>query len=122
MLLIDHDEAQPGQRGKERAARSNDDVKLIVAQMAPDIVAFTRTEAGMDDCDAIGEAGCKAGNSLRRQGDFRNQYDGLFSSIYRLGNGTQVDLRLAAAGDAVKQELSRSGTPSSLLAGGSTEG
>ena len=55
----------------------------------------------------------KPANRLRRQADFRHQHDRLPAVTHGFRDGSDVDFRLAAAGDAVQHErfitLSRQG-------------
>ena len=45
-----------------------------------------------------------AADGLRRQRDFRHKQDGALPLPQRLGDGAQIDLSLATAGDAMEQE------------------
>ncbi len=58
----------------------------------------------MQDRDLIAEAGAHAGHDLVGEGDLGNQHQRLASGGAGLGEGAQVDLGLAAAGDPVQQE------------------
>ena len=43
-------------------------------------------------------------DGLRRQGNFRHQHDRALALLQRVGDGLQINFRLAGAGDAVQQE------------------
>ena len=45
----------------------------------------------------------QARNELRRQSDLRNEHQHLTACIQNVFHEVQIDFRLAAAGDAVKQ-------------------
>ena len=58
----------------------------------------------MQHGDPAREALGEAAHRLRRQRDLRHQHDAALAERDRLLERPQVDLRLAAAGDAVQQE------------------
>ena len=127
MLFIDDDDAGAGQGRKDRRAGADDDLRLTTTDHSPGIEAFAVGEAGMEDGDGgrCPEAGAKTGGQLRSQGDLRDENQGLFPQSQGIGDGMQVDLGLAAAGDAVQQEGSKDpavqsgveGTPGLFLFG-----
>ena len=55
------------------------------------------------------EAGAEAGQGLRRQSDLRHQHQRLLAAGEAVGDRVQVDLGLAAAGDAVEQQRGEAG-------------
>ena len=58
----------------------------------------------MEHGHALGEAGGEALYGLGGEGDFRHQNDALFAHFYRFRQRLEIDLGLAAAGDAVQQK------------------
>jgi len=54
---------------------------------------FSRTEPRLEPLDR-----------LRSQGNLRHEHDGTLPLLQRVRNGLQVDFRLAAASDPVKQK------------------
>ena len=75
-----------------------------VAQAAPLVVALADAELGVHHRDLVAEALLEARRRLRRQRDLRHHHDRRASLGERLGDGPQVDLGLARAGDAVEQQ------------------
>ena len=60
----------------------------------------------MHDGDGVAEALDEAAGGLRRERDLRHQHDRRSPPLERRRDGAQVDLRLAAAGDAVEHDRS----------------
>ena len=65
----------------------------------------------------LAAAAAEALDGLRRQADLRHQHQRLLALAHHFLDGPQVDLRLAAAGDAVQQE--RAGSRPARSAGSS---
>ena len=104
MLLVDDDEPELAHRREERAARADGDVDLAVAEALPHPVALARREARVEDRDVVAEARAEAGDELRRERDLGDEHDRAAPGLARGGDGAQVHLGLAAAGDAVEEE------------------
>ena len=77
MLLVDDDEAEIGERQKERRARADDDPRLAARSGAPDALPRALGEARMPLSRPRPEAGGEAVEELRGQRDFRQQHKGL---------------------------------------------
>ena len=58
----------------------------------------------MHNSDETGETGDKAAHSLRGEGDFGDEDDGLAALRERLFDSAQVNFRFPGAGDAVQQK------------------
>ena len=78
--------------------------------------------AVQDGDERLQRTGAKAGlepfDRLRCERDFRHQYDGALALLERVGDGLQIDLRLAAAGDAVEEERAAGVPPAGSAARG----
>ncbi len=117
MLLVDDQQAQARQGSEEGAPGPHHHVHLPVSDAPPDIVALPGAELGVDHRDPAWETAGETGHGLGRQGDLWHQDDGLTPPGQGLLDGPQVDLRLAAAGDAVEQKDRRLSLRSGLLEG-----
>ena len=104
VLLVDDDEAERVDRREERAASADRDVDLAAAKPRPHVEALARREPRVQHRDVVAEASAEARDELRRERDLRHEHDGAATELLRLGDGAQVDLGLARAGDAVEQE------------------
>jgi hypothetical protein len=112
VLFVDDDQAQPRQRREHRQARAQHQVGMAQMGQQPVAQALRRRQAAVQRDErrpesALGEAGFQ----LRRQVDLGHQHQHLAAGGQRLFGRMQVDLGLAAAGDAVQQ-------PSSLRSSG----
>ena len=109
MLLVDDDQAEPGQRREDRHPRAEHQVGRAEQRGQPVAQPLGRREAAVqrDDAPRHGAAGAEAGSDarleLRRQVDLGHQQQHLPAGVERGLGGAQVDLGLAAAGDAVQQ-------------------
>ncbi len=106
VLLVQHDHAEILHRCEDRGARAHRDPPLSPTEQAPRVRTLPVGEARMEyrQAGVTAEAGAEAPHQLRSQGDFRHQHQGLAPPLQAGGDGPQVDLGLACAGDAVEQE------------------
>src|SRR5512145_892163 len=103
MFLVDHDHSQVVQRGEDRRAGADDYSHLAASDAAPFVVALAKRKTAVEDGDTAVETAAKTPHELRRQGNFGNQHQGVFAERQQMGDGLEVDLRLAAAGYTVEQ-------------------
>ena len=66
VLLVDHDQAEVGERREDGGARAHADARLAAAQPEPFIVALALSEAGVEDRHRVPEALLEAGGGLGR--------------------------------------------------------
>ena len=111
VLLVDHHEAEVGDRREDRRARADADLRLARAQPVPLVAALARRELGVQDRDGVPEAVDEARDDLRRQRDLGHEHDRTASLGERRRGGLQVDLGLARARDAVQQQAGRIASP-----------
>ena len=107
VLLVDDDDAQVHRRGEQRAPRADHHVGQAVPDVPPLVEPLPLGQAMVQHCNPAGESGLDDANRLRRQRDLRNQIDRLLALLYRMGDGAQVHLGLAASGDTVQQKRAR---------------
>ena len=104
VLLVEHDQPDPLDRGEDRRARPDADARRAAAKAAPLVVTLARGELGVQHRDRVAEAVREAADDLRRQADLRYEHDHAEPALERRRRGTQVDLGLARARDAVQQQ------------------
>ena len=104
MLLVDHDQADVGQRRKDRGARPDAHTCRARAQAQPLGAALGVAEPRMQDGDHVSESPPEAPDGLRRERDLGDHYDRAATSRKSSMNRLQVDLGFARAGHSVKQE------------------
>ena len=112
MLLVHDDEAERIDGREDGRARADDDAGAALADLVPLIVSFTRREMAVqhgDKCLKLAgtEARLEPLDRLRCQGNLRHQHDGSPALLKRAGDGLQINLGLAGAGDAVEEEGAR---------------
>ena len=104
MLLVDHQQAEVGDRSEDGRAGPDADARLAASQSSPLVVALAVGEGRVQDRDAIPEPGPKPGHRLRSQADLGDEDDRPLAASERRLDRRQVDLGLARAGDAVQQQ------------------
>ncbi|MBT9166406.1 MAG: hypothetical protein DDT25_01091 [Chloroflexi bacterium] len=107
VFLVDYDEPQVGLRGKDSASRTDDHIAFAIPNSIPLIELFPWGKLTVEDGHSSREARGKAGDGLRRQGNLRNQNDGLLTMDDGLLQSSEVYLCLAAAGNTVQQKNPR---------------
>ena len=105
VLLVDDDQAEVVDRGEDRRARADADLRLAAPQPLPLVEAFAVGEGAVEDGEAVAEAGAEAGDGLRREADLGDEDDRAAAALERRLDRRQVDLGLARAGDAVEELL-----------------
>ncbi len=104
LLLVDADEPQSRQRREDRRACADHDRRLAGRDAFPLVAPLRLRQSRVEASDAVSEAVAEAGERLRREGDLGNEDDRAEPALEGGGTGPQVDLRLATAGLAVKEE------------------
>jgi hypothetical protein len=104
VFFIDHDEPEPRQRRENGEARAQDEIRVSARGLAPVAQALSRRESAVErhrpaGWQCFGDALAK----LRRQIDFRHEDEHLPPRGDAFGRGGEIDLGLAAAGDALQQ-------------------
>ena len=105
VLLVDTDQAEPRNRGEDGRARAHHDRRLACDDPLALVAPLRVGETGVEDRDAIAEAGLEAAERLRRQRDLGHEDDRAAAAFERRRTRLQVDLRLAAAGRAGEEEV-----------------
>ena len=102
-----------GERREDRRARADDDVHFAAPDAVPLVVAFAVGEPAVLDRHARAEARAEHRRDRGRQRDLRHQHQHAAARrAHRLGQA-QIDLGLAAAGDAMQQrDAERAGSAS----------
>ena len=115
MLLVDDDQADVLERREHRRARADDDVDVAAADALPLVVALAVGEAAVLDGDALAERLAEQRGGGRRQRDLRHEHQHAAAGVADAGREAEVDLGLAAAGDAVQQrDAELRGVPASV--------
>ena len=104
MLLIDDDQAQVGEGQEQRRPGAGHHAHVAFRRAAPDPRAAARRQAGMPFRRAVAEARGESVEKLRRERDFRHQDQSLATLAQSLGDRLEIDLGLAGAGHAFKQD------------------
>jgi hypothetical protein len=108
VFLVDDHQAQARQRRKHRQPRAQHQVGAAQVRQQPVVQALRRRQAAVQaDQAAARKALCEARFELRREVDLGHQHQHLAAGVQRALRGLQVDLGLAAAGDAVQQRGAR---------------
>ena len=96
MLLVDADEPEPWHGSEDRGAGADDDRCLAGDDALPLVAPLGVGQPGVQDGDAIAEAGLEAPERLRRQRDLGDEHDRAAAAGQRRRARLQVDLCLAA--------------------------
>ena len=104
MFLVDDDEAQIGDWGKQRAARADHHVRLALAHEVPLVEALPHRQARMQHGDIVAETRAEAPDRLRRQRNLGDEHDGALAAFERIRDRPQVHFGLSRAGDAVHDD------------------
>ena len=103
VLLVDDDEAEVGEGKEQRRAGADDDGGGAIGDGAPGGAAGAGGEVGVPDGGGDAEAAFEALQPLRGEGDLGEQHQRLTALAEGFGDGFEVGLGLAGAGDAVEQ-------------------
>ena len=108
LLLVHDNDAQILQRGKHGGPGSQHHVHLSPADALPLVVPLRQAQSAVEHHHPGAEIGGELPHHLGRQHDLRHQDDGPPSLAQHLLHQTDIDLRLAGAGDALEQHRRRS--------------
>ncbi len=103
MLLVHHDESQIGERGEKRGAGADHHIHQPLPGFLKLVVPLPLGKPGVHDGDPVPESAVKPHDRLVRQGDLRDQHNGLLSPPYGVGDQLHIYLRFPAACHAVNQ-------------------
>ncbi len=103
VLLVDDDEPEVGEGQEQRRAGADDEPRLAGGDGRPGAAAGGLGHARVPLGRAGAEAGLDPVEELDRERDLRQEHQRLTALRQRLGDGLEVDLGLARAGDAVQQ-------------------
>ncbi|MNM82014.1 hypothetical protein D3C81_940350 [compost metagenome] len=104
VFFVDDDQAGVLHRCEQRRAGADDDVGLAVAGRQPGVQAFAVVDRRVQQGDAGIEALLEARQGLWSEVDLGNQHQGLLARLQGLADQLQIDLGLAAAGDAGQEK------------------
>ncbi len=103
VLLVDDDRPGARQRREQRRAGADDDRRASGTGGLPGVEALGIAEPRMQGDHRDPETAAKARQGLRGEADLRHQHQRLTVARHHRLDQLQVDLGLAAAGDAVQQ-------------------
>ena len=103
VLLVDHDQAEVGLRGKYGAAGADDEAVLALPHLPPLVEPLAVRQSAVEHRDLAGKPGGEPLDRLPGERDLGDEHDGPSPERHAPPDGVQVDLRLAAAGDALQQ-------------------
>jgi hypothetical protein len=104
MLFVYDDKAQVGLGSEDGAARADDDAIAPLLYAPPLVEVLSTGEAAVKERHLAGKASPKPLYGLRGEGELWDHDDAPLSLAEGVGQCTKVDLRFAAASDAVEQE------------------
>jgi hypothetical protein len=104
VLLVDDDQAEAPQRREDGRAGANDDPHFTTSDAAPLIPALAIAQTAVQHRYPIAKTCSDTVDELMGQRDLGDQHQCGTPGGEAGGDAAQVDLRLAAAGDAPKQE------------------
>ena len=102
VFFINDDKAQISKRGKDGRTRANHHRRLSAVNAQPFINPLFPGKPAVQDRDAPRKPRGKAFGELRRQPNLGNQDEACLPARERVLGGLNVNLRFAAAGDAVQ--------------------
>jgi hypothetical protein len=104
VLLVHADEAEARDGREDRRARTDHDRRCARGDALALVATLGLRERGVEHGDALAEAGAKAAERLRGEGDLRHEDDRPAAAREGRLAGAQVDLGLPAPRRAVQQE------------------
>ncbi len=106
VFLVDDDKPEVGERREHRRARADHDAHLAARHGGVGEQPLPRREPGVQYRDLLaGEAPLDARHGLAGQADLGHEEQDRAAGVQRRLRRLEVDLGLAAAGDAVQQDL-----------------
>ena len=105
MLLVHHHQPQPRHGREHREARAEDDLRVAARGIEPGMGARGVLESAVQHRDpGFGKCLAETRFQLGREADFGHEHQRLSAAFDHLRDQLQVNLGLAAAGDAVQQK------------------
>ncbi len=104
MFFVDDDQSRMPERQEDCGAGADQQSGTAVARRLPRRAAFTFGQPGMVDPRLLAKAVLETAHELWSQADFRYQDQHLAAAAQQVACSLQVDLGLAAAGDAGQQD------------------
>ena len=109
VLLVHDDQAERFDGGEDGRARADGDARAALANLVPLVVPLAGGQMAVQHRHqrlqrAGAEPRLEALDGLRRERDFRHEDNRALALLQGVGDGLQIDLGLAAAGDAVEEE------------------
>ena len=107
VLLVHDDQAEVGLRREYGAPGADDEPVLALPHLPPLVEPLAGRQSAVEDGHLAGEPGGEALDRLPGERDLGHEHDGAPPQRQAALDGVQVDLRLAAARDALQQERPR---------------
>ena len=101
--IVHNDQTEAGHGGKQGGASANQDISIAAPHPIPDCVALPQAKLAVEHGHSVGKSRLEAAHCLGRQTDLGHENDGPLPHLQHSVQGMQVYLRLARAGDAVKE-------------------
>ena len=105
VLLVDDDQPDAAHRREHGRPRADDDPRLAPRDPVALVAPLRRAERRVHDRDAVAEPATESSHRLRREGDLRHEHDRPEPALERCRAGLEVDLRLAAAGRPLEEDV-----------------
>ena len=103
VFFVDDEQSRFGQRREHRRARTDDDARFAACGGGPHAGARGVVEPRMQGMHFDAQPRAESRERLRRQSDLRHEHERLPPAREAIGDRLQIDLGLAAAGDAFEQ-------------------
>ena len=103
MFLVDDDKPQIRKRCEKSGSRTDHNIDLPICRPLRLLIALSRRKSGIHNTNPVSKSPVKTHHGLVRQGDLRDQDDGLPAFPEDVVDEFHVDLRLAASRDSVEQ-------------------
>jgi hypothetical protein len=103
VLLVNDDQAEPRERGKERGTRTDHQVHGPACHPHPLIIPLPGAKATVISRHPVPEPRPKKAFHIKRERDLRNDQNDLLAQSHGRFRRPEIDLRLSAPRDAVKE-------------------
>jgi len=105
VLLVDDDQPDAAHRREHGRPGADDDPRLAPRDPVALVAPLRRPERRVHDRDAVAEPATESSHRLRRERDLRHEHDRPEPALERRRTRLEVDLRLAAAGRPLQQDV-----------------
>ncbi len=109
VLLVDADDAEPGDRREDGRPRADDDRRSPARDSGALVAPLCLREPRMENGDAVTESRAQPAHGLRGKRDLGDEDDRAAPSLERRGTGLEIDLGLAASRRTLEQEVAAAG-------------